>query len=372
MRPQVTAFTDCDLVHTSFVSAGLIELANNGLIDLDFRLQKTAWRDYRGRFTVLLRVSTEHHEPRFACVDVHDSSSYFSHSSLERCVRYFKSNFDPRELRQLAPEFRERVQPLGLYFGCRSARDRDLPTRHVGSVASLVAKSKYRLRSALKYDEAYRMFGISVRRLRRYRQLLKISEYESDPRSDRVEPKIYFQTRLFPERNDEVRNMNRNRAELIRALRKEFGSRFIGGLSPSIESRELYPDCLSTLDSSLHSHIDRVRSSLICVYSNGLDNSFAWKLAEYMASAKCIVSEQWHNSVANPPEAGRDMFFFKTIDECINACAALLTDKSTSTAVRESIAKYYSSYVRPSTSMWRVVKELTNCDLVPSLDRGKP
>ncbi len=54
-----------------------------------------------------------------------------------------------------------------------------------------------------------------------------------------------------------------------------------------------YPDLIATLPRMRRRYIAARRRFMIAIYSRGLNGSHVLKLAEYIASSKCIVGEPW-------------------------------------------------------------------------------
>lgn len=118
------------------------------------------------------------------------------------------------------------------------------------------------------------------------------------------EPKILFMARLWDpmgesegrlneEKSEERRRINESRANCIKRCRKEFGSRFFGGITYSDFAKKDYPELL--LDNSKigkkNTYLKLMKNFDIHIATSGLHKSTGWKFAEYIAASKAIVSE---------------------------------------------------------------------------------
>ena len=86
--------------------------------------------------------------------------------------------------------------------------------------------------------------------------------------------------------------MNADRIELLHRLQSAFPAQFTGGVSDNACARRqcpelIVPDRLTGKRAYLH----RMQHTEICVASTGLHGSTGWKLAEYVAAGRAIVTE---------------------------------------------------------------------------------
>src|SRR5690606_34946955 len=100
---------------------------------------------------------------------------------------------------------------------------------------------------------------------------------------------VFYQVRCFPQVEDkDVKKIHEERSSLIRLLKSKLGNDFIGGMVPGDIANRFYKDCLTSLPTDPESYVAQIKKSAICIYTKGLQNSPARKLAEYLSQGKCI------------------------------------------------------------------------------------
>jgi len=149
----------------------------------------------------------------------------------------------------------------------------------------------------------------------------------------------------------QLKEMNDMRVNIISSLRQQFGERFIGGLADTDFARQHYPDCLTTEKRDRRSFMKLLKNSLIAVVTTGLHNSIGWKLPEYLASAKCIVTEPLQYELPTPLEENRNYLTFRTPEECVAACETILDSAQLAKEMRYNNYNYYIREVEPSAHM---------------------
>ena len=150
-----------------------------------------------------------------------------------------------------------------------------------------------------------------------------------------------------------LKELNSMRIELIRTLRRRFGARFVGGVQHDEYSRRQCPDCVTDVGMSKSHYLDLMKSHLIAVASTGLHGSTGWKLAEYVAASRCIVSEPLRSELPEPLVAGTNFLEYRTPEQCADACERLLDDPTLTSAMRHDNEAYYRRALKPHALILR-------------------
>jgi hypothetical protein len=234
-------------------------------------------------------------------------------------------------------------RPLGLVAGMRSGRE---PLVRLGLAGSATAIRRRDIASV-------RAVWSGVLRARRQARL------EAYSRAGDGGTRVLFQTRAWSDADmsdpDDRSMLNESRARLIRALREEYADRFVGGFVDSPVARRLYPDLLTSMPSDRASYVELIGSCAIGVSTVGLHGSNPWKVAEYLAAGRAIVSEPLRFEI--PESLDGIVDWFDSPSDCVAAVRTLLDDAGTLTAHREAARRFWEENARPDVLLRRRLTE---------------
>ncbi|HUI06882.1 MAG TPA: hypothetical protein VL486_07730 [Verrucomicrobiae bacterium] len=341
LRVIVSGVHKLDMIHASYVLAGLCELDRRGEIELQCDLHDG--RNFWDGLTINLELQSDAGAGKMLCIDLRDRSDVANPAALERCDLYFRKSYYAPDLANLPEELRRKVRPLGLIFPCRSAP--------MDGLALRVLARKFG--EALQAAEGRRLIRFpreAVGMVRWYLSVPLSTKFQEPPETT-VDRRIVFQTRVWREEEvipDSSTEVNELRAGVIRALRREFGARFQGGLIPTPYARQHYPDLVCThRDARRRAYVAASKRSLIAVYTRGLYHCNAWKLGEYLAGSKCVVAEGLRDELPKPLREGTNYLGFGTPSECVDQCRRLLDDADLASSMRLANYQYYCEEVDP-------------------------
>jgi hypothetical protein len=325
-----------DLVHTSLVLTGLCELASRGAIALRYRHPKIESDRWLIGDPVVLVADVHGSQTTRVAIDLRDGEG-ISRPIVDRVRWYFKRSFHPPETAALEPDRRDRMVPFGLNFPCRSLRSSARLLAAIGGPIALSGRA-------------------GLQRLRHYLSTPPPVAFEQSPEVP-AEPWIHFQPRLWApdEAPAEAEAINTDRVNMVRALKREFGKRFIGGLVATRYARQHYPDDLTPHSSKVQDYLRLKQRCLIGIYTRGLEHSLAFKLSESFAASQCLVSVPLRYGLPAPLEIGRHYLEFDTPDGCIAACQRLLSDDELARAMRKANHDYYVREIEPAAHMQRLL-----------------
>lgn len=278
--------------------------------------------------------------------DLHDSQE-LDRDALSRCDFYFKRSFAVNS--SPSPTTSPRVLPYGLNYPVESSGfDKFAISRH------------WRFHSGLlRIREFWRHFPVGRQRS------LASHRFESEPST--LPPKVLFMTRLWdpddnpnrtPEKRAHFRELNELRATCVRALRRELGPNFYGGVADTAHARKWYPDAIiqTPADASKWRYLQLVRKHPICITTNGLHDSIGWKMGEYVAMSRAIISERLANAVPGVFAAGCHYLPFDTLQECLHAVETLVRDPQRRMSLMGACHNYYSEALRPDRLIWNALE----------------
>jgi hypothetical protein len=179
-------------------------------------------------------------------------------------------------------------------------------------------------------------------------------------------PKVLFMTRAWDpsdraDRSDEkVRErirVNETRASCLEALRREFGDDFLGGFERTDYAVRNYRELLLPDDeiSLKQNYVKLLGAYPICVSTTGLHRSIPWKMGEYVAFSKAIVSERLSYELPGDFEEGQNFLGFDTAEECVDAARKLFADGDLRGQIMKNNFNYYLKYVEPSHEIQRTL-----------------
>ncbi|MGS2779024.1 glycosyltransferase family 1 protein [Robertmurraya sp. GLU-23] len=259
---------------------------------------------------------------------------------LERYDICFKRSFSSKYNRKL--KYGNKVCPLGLNYMVT------IP----GNAAHLPQKEDPRTE---KIKKLIRMLPFSEY----YNGHYKIQAFEDTPNFN-ADPKILFMARLWDingeysnqlsnEKKEERNYINNVRANCIRLLKREFGSTFFGGVSPSPYANKYYSDIVieDKKITNRNYYIRKVKDSSICIATMGLHESIGWKFAEYIAASKAIVTEELHYEVPGNLNKNENYLDFSSPEHCLEQVHLLMKNVDLRKKMMINNFNYYHKYVRP-------------------------
>lgn len=151
--------------------------------------------------------------------------------------------------------------------------------------------------------------------------------------------------------------INEMRARCIELLRKELGPRFYGGFARTKYAMDNYSDLLleNALISGKEKYLALLRQFPICVATTGLHGSIGWKMAEYVAFSKAIVSQQLKCIVPCGFEGNKNYIEFDTPEMCLQETMKLVEDKQARQRMMENNWAYYKTHLIPDELIMRTL-----------------
>ena len=254
-------------------------------------------------------------------IELSDHSNLWEIPLLEWCDVYAKRNIDARHVTPL----QHKIIPFGLMMASHSRRS--MAAALAAIAGTLPRAPKTRLKAVYRYLATPHW---------------KLFEHTPDQPVDNT---ILFQTRVWePQESPGDEGINEQRVSLLRALKREFGSRVVGGIVPTPLAHKTYPDLITNMPCRQPQYIRWAKRPLIGIYFRGLFGAIAIKMAEYLAGSKCIVSEPIGNELIAPLD---HISIYRSNEDCLEACERLLGNPSLAEFQRMESWKYYQAHVAP-------------------------
>lgn len=298
-----------------------------------------------------IRIRQRYHDAGLAAIIDDNRRVYFDvqddwaidPQQLAAADAYFKRSYAPQIVAATAEP--DKIRPMGLNY---QVFPDGLDLKSVPRALRLGDSWRARLGWALKGLNLHPGFVPRLRHL------------AAHP-APRQEPRVLFLTRTWepdghvPKAMPTREEINDMRARCIVAIRREFGARAIAGFAPSEVARTQYPDLVYDGPTDQRSYLRLLREVPICVATTGLHGSIGWKMGEYVAFAKAIVSERLHYVVPGL-QADHHYLEFSGVDNLLAAVSRLFDDAGQRHAMMHANAAYYRDYLRPDRLVWRALR----------------
>jgi glycosyltransferase involved in cell wall biosynthesis len=241
------------------------------------------------------------------------------------------AKFHPK-LVSLVPSFGVRIWnlPQTLYYsitnGCKVFRDTDL-RKFLG---------KYR---------------------RQWEVRLPLESYESSVKSNVEHTKYIFHLSTLWYSNEENKNdenVNRVRANFIRACRSIYGVNFEGGFSKTKRStmnQEFTPLIYSEfIQFSLY--LEKIKQSTLVFNTPAFWNCHGWKLGEFLCLGKAIISTSLYNDLPSPLIHGEHIHYVENNEDAMREAVLQLTnDDQYRMKLEIGARQYWEKFGSPSSSL---------------------
>lgn len=367
---SIRVYPNSNSRHVSPIYAGLYDLMHLSKIKLEFsRKLMGVPRDLEDKLLWMEVHDQKADRIRKVCFDMRDSGTWLSVDSINRADLYFKRSYDVKFIESLDENLKTKIHPYGLYYPCRSNNE----------IATLALKHLYHyhvldhMLATNPIRAIRRILGYPLKLLIGNRVVKELSmnlhpistSLEVDSKAP-AQSSVLFLTRVWdtngrsPEYAASRKELNDMRADTVRALKRRFKDRFIGGIQYSRFAEKHYPDCISTWETDKSSFLKLLKKCLVTVTTTGLHESNGAKLAEYVAASRCIVTEPLKQKLPTPLNEGRHILTFNDPDSCVEACERLLDDTTLAGEMRRNNEAYYRSELKPSVLMFKHLR--TACE----------
>lgn len=168
---------------------------------------------------------------------------------------------------------------------------------------------------------------------------------------------IMFQTRCFLHENDlDVKQIHQQRYHLIKLLQQNFPDTFLGGFVPSKIANENYGDALTNVPTAPEEYLDALKKAKIVIYTRGLANSPAWKMAEYLSQGKVIIAEPLTAELPFSLIEGKELLYFKSDAELIEKIKLIIEDEALAAALSTNARAYFETHIHPVQNTKRILE----------------
>jgi hypothetical protein len=178
--------------------------------------------------------------------------------------------------------------------------------------------------------------------------------------------KILFLSRLWDpdefslaELKKEIIEMNKNRINYIKLCKDKFRKLFTGGLVDNDYSRKYAPELIvSKQVTEKRNFLQTIKEDVICIATTGLHNSISWKIGEYVAASRAIITEPLHYSLPGDFSENKNYLVFDDAESLVSKVELLLNDKNLLHQMMLNNLFYYNNYVKPEMIVWNALEKV--------------
>ena len=271
-----------------------------------------------------------------AIIDANDRGSV-PPEILSAADMVFKVNVSGEFLRSLPAESAGKIAVIGPSFGIRSLYPLDMLKVFLHSLG--IAEMRH-------HD--LREYTANLYRQLRHR--LPLSSYE---KRDQENGPLFFAGTYWKKEPE----ANRMRAEIIRTCRRASGSGFDGGFAPRPEAEREYPGLVTDVRYPLRLYLEKVRRSPVVFSTPGVLGCIGWKLPEFLAMGKAVVSFPINNIMEPPLSHGTHVHFVrKDCSDLEEAIMKIQGDADYRLSLKKSGHHYYAENLAPRSVCGKILK----------------
>lgn len=175
-----------------------------------------------------------------------------------------------------------------------------------------------------------------------------------------IEENYVFAIATLWNRKNTLTSTNVWRKLFIEAINKSNSINFEGGFYalPKHPNYENYKDLVFNKRYSIEDYLLKTKKSQFVFNTPAVHNCHGWKLGEYLAMGKAIISTELSNKLSKPLIDNEDFHIIKTEKELINAIELINKDQKYRTKLEKGSKDYYQKNVAPSKVIQYIIEKL--------------
>lgn len=240
-------------------------------------------------------------------------------------------------------KYKEKLVSLCPSFGIREWNSLEISTM---AISNLIRAQVSSFSTGKKFLGKYKRTYTTRRPLQQY--------YE--PTKHSLANYVFFCSTLWynDEWNKNDEGVNLTRANFIRACKSIRNLDFEGGLVPQNGGRssvELFKDCLYS-GVAMDEWLEKTKQSAIVFNTPAFWNCHGWKLGEYLALGKCIISTPLSNDLPAPLVHGKHIHFVENTQNSMrDAIEYILSHPEYQHKLEQGAKDYWAKYGNPLSAL---------------------
>ncbi|MCH4824157.1 glycosyltransferase [Gramella lutea] len=183
----------------------------------------------------------------------------------------------------------------------------------------------------------------------------KLEEYHSEVIHERNKPYVFLIGTLWPHENC-IEGTNLYRKTFVETC-ESMNIDFEGGFFSNQDHPQykLFKDLIFSERYSVKSYIEKTKESLFVFNTPAVHDCHGWKLGEYLAMGKAIISTPLSNNLPGALTHGENIHFVSNLNNLQEDISMLLSNPSYRKKLETGAKNYYLNYVVPK----EVIKSIT-------------
>lgn len=182
-----------------------------------------------------------------------------------------------------------------------------------------------------------------------YLNRCSIAKYNNNEQVD--DNFVFFLSTLWysDEWNKNNEGVNLRRAHFIRACKSISGLQFEGGL---LGTDSLFSDCLASQKVTMDNWLLKTKKSVVVFNTPAFWDCHGWKLGEYLALGKAIISTKLSNDLPVPLVHGENIHFVDDTEDAMHeAVTYIMTHPDYRKTLEKGARLYWEQYGTPEKSL---------------------
>lgn len=242
---------------------------------------------------------------------------------------------------------RPKVMPLGPGFGVGPSPHERAPVR------TLMMGAAAHLADRRDGPGAHSPSAAKVLRdVARWQTLPALGAYRARPAGS---DQVFYAASLWGDAAS-MPSTDPERAAFMRAARASYGEGFRGGfVGGSPADRARYPDLLLDHPVRRRNWIDLTASSSMSFNNPAVWGCLGWKLGQYLALGKAVISTRLENVLPEPLEHGRNVHLVGDVEEIPAAIEHIRTDDDYRLGLERGALSYWRRWLAPRVVAARIL-----------------
>ncbi|MET0760034.1 MAG: glycosyltransferase [Flavobacterium sp.] len=323
LNKKIYIYALCDVHYDSYYLKGIKEVFSS----YSFNINKFP-KFRQGVFAVIL---SENNSSIKLIIDSRDTNEY-NEEELNWCDVYGKVNYN---LKNIPEKYKEKIKPIGPSFGIKIW---NLPVTIFKSISNYLMFRKFVSNKREFFANYWRQYKRMP--LERYQNSASLKKY------------IFFTGSIW--KNESL--TNKARAAFIKACKNNDKIVFEGGFAPRKDGNNLdFESLVVSKRFSLQEYLEKIKQSSIVFNTPAVLSCHGWKLAEFLALGKAIITTNHLNEFPVELENNVHAIYVDSNESIADKINLILSDEKLKATLEKNSKKYFDEYLAPKIVIERLL-----------------